>query len=388
MAKGKKNTEEKVAAPAQQDDADAFSKDLIKEINKSFGSNEMMDFSDNKFEEAKRYIPSGCTALDYLMSNRRDGGYPEGRIIEIYGPPSIGKSLLGYQAIRSAQRMGGIGILIDTEYATFAPYLEELGVNTKKQFGFSSQKQVEKIFSLIDQTIVKAATNENFKGPIVIVWDSVAASASKKELEGDYEQITIGELARALSKGLKRIVDVVGKHNITLILLNQTRTKIGVMYGDPEDSCGGNALKFFASIRVKLSGGRGIFEDEAKKDVRIGNGVIATTVKNKMAPPGRRCEFDLIFGQGSYENDQLFDAMREAGTVIVGDRKVLLEGTGAWKTITLSDVKTGEILKEEKFYKADFTDKILNNPEYREFNFALMDKAFIFHFKKDNETNE
>lgn len=383
MAK-KKNEEKEIV---QVDDADSFSKDIIKEINKSYGSGaEVYDFSDEKFEEVSRWISTGCKSLDYLISNRRDGGYPEGKVIEIYGPSAIGKSLLGYQAIKSAQEMGGIGVLIDTEYATYPPYLEELGVNTKDRFIFSSQKCVEKIFDLIDKIIVSAANKARGR-PVVIVWDSIAASASKKELEGDYEQVTIGELARALGKGMKRIIEPVAASKVTLLLLNQTRTKIGVMYGDPEDSCGGQAMKYYPSLRIKLSGGRGIFEDE-KKEVRIGNGVIATIVKSRVSPPNRKCEFELIFGQGTRENDQLFDAMREVGTVTVDNEKAVLEGVGAWKTFTLSSAKTGEVFKEIKFYKYEFTDKVLSIPEFNKHCLALMDAALIRINNKEETTKE
>ncbi len=384
MARGKKTLEDKGSKLEDTDDAESFSKELIKDICKTYGTKEVYDFSDEKFEDVSRWIPSGCTSLDYLIANKRGGGYPEGKVIEIFGPSGIGKSLLGYQAIRSAQQMGGI----DTEYATYPPYLEELGVNTRDNFVFSPQKCTEKVLDLIDKIITRTVTLAKGR-PVVIVWDSVAASVPKKVLEGEYEQTTIGMLARALSQGLPRIIQPVAEARVTLILLNQTRTKIGVMYGDPEDSCGGAAMKYYPSLRVKLSGGRGIFEDEAKKENRIGNGVIATIVKSRVAKPNRKCEFDLIFGLGSYENDQLFDEMRQKGTVHFEDKKIVLEGTGAWKTWTVSNKTTGEILHEEKFYKHEFTTRILKNPEYKNYIDALLDAAFIkTNDKKEQNSNE
>lgn len=356
---------------------DDFSKDMMSEINKSLGEREVWNFESTEDTTIKRYIPTGCKQLDYLISNKKNGGYPEGKIIEIFGPPSIGKSLLGYQAIKSAQKMGGIGVLIDTEQATLPEYLEELGIDTRNRFVFSPQKCIEKIFGLIE-LIIKSATNKKTDAPIVLVWDSIAASASKAELECDYEKLTIGASARALSAGMKKIVDVVGKHNITLLLLNQTRTKIGVIYGDPEESTGGAAIKYYASVRIKLSGGSSIYQDENKKELGvIGNNVIATTIKNKVASPRRKCNFDLIFGQGSYENDQLFDSMRQKGVATSGDKQITLEGTGAWKTIRITDLKTNQVLSEDKFRKDDFISDILENPKYVELLSILMDEALI-----------
>ena len=383
MGKTKKIVEEtKIEEVEENTD---FSKDLIKNINSSLGEREVYNFSSpDEDANIKGWISTGSKQLDYIISNKRNGGIPQSRITEIFGPPSIGKSMLSYQLIKSVQKMGGIGILIDTEYAVLPSYLEDIGINTKHNFVFSQQKCIEKIFNLIDMVITHTA-NKNKDIPILIALDSVAASASKAELEADLEKSIIGESARAYSRGLKKIVEVIGKYNVSLVLLNQTRTKIGVMYGDPEESCSGNAIKYYSSVRVKLSGGSAIYENEAKKDNIIGNKVIATTIKNKVSPPKRKCEFDILFGQGLEENEYIFDAMRQKGVARLDNKKIILEGGGSWKYFKVIDESTGELLVDETFYKVDFTNKILNKPEYKQYVDALMDETFIKTNNKDKE---
>lgn len=225
MAKQRKErpeaTAKVVAAP------DDFAADLIKAINKERG--EVVAFNlaiDEAPTTVKRWIPSGSRLLNYIIRNAPQGGYPEGRIIEIFGPPSIGKSHIATQICASAQRMGGLAVYIDTESATTVENLRNLGVNVAKGFVFVQEGCVESIFDIIEKAILKAkAMNKDV--PVVVIWDSVAGSSPKAELEGEYDKDTIGLKARSLSKGMRKITNIVGANNVLLVCLNQVRTKIG-----------------------------------------------------------------------------------------------------------------------------------------------------------------
>ena len=219
-------------ATALNEDAD-FSAELIKQINKEAGSKIAFNLgTDDAPTNVKRWISTGSKQLDYIISNRHGGGIAEGRIIEIQGPTSLGKSHIAYEICKSTQQMGGIAVYIDTENATSVENLENIGIDIRRRFVFIQETCIEEIFKIIESTIEKA---RNLKAdvPVTVIWDSVAASAPKAEIEGDYDQNTIGLAARVLSKGFRKITHVIGDKNVCLVLLNQQRVKIGVMYGDP-----------------------------------------------------------------------------------------------------------------------------------------------------------
>lgn len=204
-----------------------FSAELIRQINKEAGSRIAFNLDeDDAPTNVKRWISTGSRQLDYIISNRAHGGIAEGRIIEIQGPTSSGKSHIAYEICKYTQRMGGIAVYIDTENATSVENLENLGVDIRRRFVFIQETCIEEIFKVIESTIEKA---RNLKAdvPVTVIWDSVAASAPKAEIEGDYDQNTIGLAARVLSKGFRKITHVIGDKNVCLVLLNQQRTKIG-----------------------------------------------------------------------------------------------------------------------------------------------------------------
>ena len=209
--------------------------------------------------------------------------------------------------------------------------------------------------------------------PITIVWDSVAASSPKAELIGDYDKETIGLQARAISKGMRKITGVIGNQNVLFVILNQTRTKIGVMYGDPTTTPGGKAIPFHSSVRIKLGAGQRI---ENKDKEVIGINVSAKTIKNKVAPPFRTVNFEIHFGKGIREHEQIFDVLRKHGKVTIKGEDVEISGTGSWKTLVVSDASTGEVKVEKKFYKADFNE-IMSNPELSGYVDSLIESAFI-----------
>jgi len=204
-----------------------FSAELIKQINKEAGNRIAFNLgTDDAPTNVKRWISTGSKQLDYIISNRRNGGIAEGRIIEIQGPASSGKSHIAYEIAKATQHMNGIVVYIDTENATSVENLETIGIDIRKRFVFIQETCIEEIFKIIESTIEKAR-NMKADVPVTVIWDSVAASAPKAEIEGDYDQNTIGLAARVLSKGFRKITHVIGDKNVCLVLLNQQRVKIG-----------------------------------------------------------------------------------------------------------------------------------------------------------------
>ena len=219
--------------------------------------------------------------------------------------------------------------------------------------------------------------------PVTIIWDSVAASAPKAELNGDYDQNSIGLQARAISKGMRKITGVIGDQRVLFVCLNQIRTNIGVMYGDPTTTPGGKAIPFHSSIRIKLGAGQQIKEGD---DV-IGINVSAKTIKNKVAFPFRTCNFEIRFGRGIYEHEQMFDVLRKTSPYQVGDLEVAIEGTGSWKTLTVTNTKEGKIIEEKKFRKTEFNE-LLNSPQYQDYIYDALEVCMIKKFNQDPDIDQ
>jgi len=361
-----------MARQKAESQADDFTSELISSLNKDHGSRIAYNLAvDTSPTHVKRWISSGSKQLDLIVSNRPNGGLPEGRIVEIFGPPSIGKSHIATQIARSTQHLGGIVVYIDTENGTSVENLAALGVDVSKRFVYVDTHCTEEVLDIAEKTILKA------KGmakdvPITIIWDSVAASSPKAELEGAYDKDTIGLQARAISKGMRKITGVIGDQNVLFVILNQIRTKIGVLHGDPTTTPGGMAIPFHASVRLKLGAGQHI---ENKSGDVIGINVWAKTIKNKVAPPFRKVDFRIIFGQGIEEHEEVFDVLRGHGPDMVNNHQVTVEGTGAWKTIKVVNERT-EIVVEKKFYKADFGE-VWKDPQYKRWIDGLLEKALI-----------
>jgi recombination protein RecA len=355
-----------------------FTSELIKSLNKEHGSRVAYNLSqDESPTHVNRWISTGSKLLDYICANRRGGGLPEGRIVEIFGPPSIGKSHIATQIARTTQQMGGIVVYIDTENATSVENLKMLGVDVSKRFVYVDTHCTEEVLSIAEATIMKAkAMDKNI--PVTIVWDSVAASSPKAELLGDYDKDSIGLQARAISKGMRKITGVIANQNVLFVILNQIRTKIGVMYGDPDTTPGGKAIPFHASTRIKLGAGQQIKDGE---DV-IGIHVSAKTIKNKVAPPFRKIDFEIHFGVGIKEHEQMFDLLRKNGPEVIEGKEVSVSGTGAWKCFTVTDVKTGEVAIEKKFHKPKF-DEIMKDPEYSKYIDNLLEVVMVKKFNED-----
>lgn len=379
MAKKKLESKklESTVIEEQDDTVNDMSSTLIKELNKSFGSRVAYNLSESDAPTiVKRWLDSGSVQLNYMMRNLAGGGYPEGRIIEIYGAPSIGKSHLAFHAALNAQKAGGLVVYIDTENAVNPLKLAEMGIDVKKRFVYCDSHMTEEVFSIIESTILKAKQIIDKNVPILVVWDSVAATSPKAELDGEYEDNTIGLQARVISKGMRKITGVIGQNNVTLLCLNQIRTSIGVMHGDPVVTPGGKSIPFHSSIRVYLTSGNQV-KDKAGNV--IGIHVIVTIKKNKLAIPFRKCEFDIIFGKGIVEDDYIFDEVRSYCAprkgLVNGKVRINISGTGAWKEFQVSDIETGEIIEEKKFYKSDF-GALMKDPQYKPYIDAVIEAAY------------
>lgn len=357
-------------------DVDNMMSSLIRDINKEFGTRIAYNLSEMDAPTVvKRWIDTGSIQLNYAIRNAMEGGYPEGRIVEISGLPSSGKSHLAYHAAAVTQAMGGLVVYIDTENATPVQKLSDMGIDVRKRFVYCDSHCTEEVFSIIESTITKAKQIIEKNVPILVIWDSVAATSPKAELDGEYEQNSIGLQARAISKGMRKITGVIGQNNVTLLCINQIRDAIGVMHGDPTVTPGGKAIPFHSSVRIRLGSGNQV-KDKAGNPIGIHTTV--TIKKNKVAAPFRKCEFDIIFGKGIVEDDYLFDEVRaycKANGAIKRDgMEINISGDGAWKELSVTSSKTGEVLCEKKFYKSDFGN-MLKDDTYRGYLLAAIDTA-------------
>ncbi len=350
-----------------------FTAELISSLNKENGSRIAYNLAEDESPtHVKRWISTGSTLLDYIVANRRGGGLPEGRIIEIFGPPSIGKSHIATQIARSTQTMGGIVVYIDTENATSVENLQALGVDVTRRFVYVDTHCTEEVFDVAEKTIVKAKAMQK-DVPITIIWDSVAASSPKAELLGDYDKDSIGLQARAISKGMRKITGVIGDQSVLMVCLNQTRTKIGVLHGDPTTVPGGMAIPFHASVRIKLGAGQQI---QNKNGDIIGINVSAKTVKNKVAPPFRMANFQIHFGKGIVEHEEIFDVLRDTGERQIGNKLICVSGDGAWKVFSVTDLDLQATIIEKKFHKSEFGE-LLRNPDYKAYLDNLIENAMV-----------
>ncbi len=337
----------------------------LQQIDKQFGKGSAMKFGQKPIEDIK-VISSGSLTLDNALGV---GGYPRGRIIEVYGPESSGKTTLTLHAIAEAQKQGLTCAFIDAEHAFDPAYGKKLGINLEELI-ISQPSSGEEALEIADTLVRSGAVD-------VIVIDSVAALVPKVELEGAMEDNQMGLQARLMSKALRKLTGSISKTNCTVFFINQIRMKIGIMFGNPETTTGGNALKFYASVRLDVRKGTQIKD----KEESVGNETTVKVVKNKVAPPFRSAKFEIIYGEGISKIGEIID---------LGSDSNIIEKSGSWYSYNSQRIGQGKesakeylrnnptLLNEiEKKIRSNFHDplNINDNEIIEEFNDEQEEKA-------------
>ncbi|MBA5628702.1 recombinase RecA [Moheibacter lacus] len=312
---------------------------VLDKMDKTYGKGTVMRMGDSAVDEGIGVIPTGSLGLDIALGI---GGYPRGRVIEIYGPESSGKTTLTLHAIAEAQKAGGIAAFVDAEHAFDRYYAQKLGVDVENLI-ISQPDNGEQALEIADNLIRSGAID-------IIVIDSVAALTPKAEIEGEMGDSKMGLQARLMSQALRKLTATISKTKCTCIFINQLREKIGVMFGNPETTTGGNALKFYASVRLDIRRASQI----KTGDEATGNHVRVKVVKNKVAPPFRQAEFDIMFGEGISKVGEILD---------VGVEKGIVQKSGSWYSYDESKLGQGrdavkELLKDNPELAEELEEKI------------------------------
>ena len=312
---------------------------VLAQIEKSYGKGAIMKLGANAGNVDIEVIPTGCLALDLALGI---GGLPRGRMVEIYGPESSGKTTVALHAVASAQKMGGIAAFVDAEHALDPTYAKALGVDLDELY-VSQPDTGEQALDIVDSLVRSSAVD-------IVVVDSVAALTPKAEIEGDMGDSHVGLQARLMSQALRKLTAIVNKSKTCVVFINQLREKVGVMFGNPEVTPGGKALKFYASIRIDVRK-TDILKDS---DGAAGNRTRAKVVKNKLAPPFRQAEFDIMYGEG---------VSQEGCVIDLGIQYDVIQKSGAWFSYQGNKVANGkekmrQFLKDNPELMREMEDKI------------------------------
>ena len=309
----------------------------LAKIEKDFGRGAIMKLGDEKIEDVE-VIPTGSIGLNYALGV---GGYPRGRIIEIYGPESSGKTTLAIHAIAEAQKAGGVAAIIDAEHAFDRFYAEKLGVDINNLL-ISQPDNGEQALEIAEQLIRSSAID-------ILVVDSVAALVPKSEIDGEMGDKNVGVQARLMSQAMRKLTGAISRTNTTCIFINQLREKIGVMFGPSETTTGGNALKFYSSVRIDIRPSTAI----KKNDTMLGKLTKVKVTKNKVAPPFRRCEFDIMFGEGISRMGEIIDLgvqldiIKKSGSWFSYDGSKLAQGRDAAKDVLRDNPELADELEQK-----------------------------------------
>lgn len=312
---------------------------VLAQIEKSYGKGAIMKLGQNAGNTDIEVIPTGCLSLDLALGV---GGLPRGRMVEIYGPESSGKTTVALHAVAEAQKLGGIAAFVDAEHALDPVYAKKLGVNLDDLY-VSQPDTGEQALDIVDALVRSSAVD-------IIVVDSVAALTPKAEIEGDMGDSHVGLQARLMSQALRKLTAIVNKSKTCVVFINQLREKVGVMFGNPEVTPGGKALKFYASVRIDVRK-TDILKDT---DGAAGNRTRAKVVKNKLAPPFRQAEFDIMYGEGVSQEGCLID---------LGVQYDIIKKSGAWFSYNDNKVANGrermrQFLKDNPELSKEIEEKI------------------------------
>ena len=345
---------------------------LADALNKQFKGMKVAYFLDGAEEtptDLTEWISTGSSILDLAISNRPNGGLPVGRITEITGMEASGKSLLAAHLLANTQKKGGLAVYIDTENAMNEEFLRAIGIDISKML-YIQLETVEDIFEVIENIILKIKESDKTR-LVTIAVDSVAAATTKVEQAQDYDKEGWAtSKAIVLSKGMRKITQLIGRERVALIFTNQLRQKLGVMFGDPWTTSGGKANQFHASCRLRLKAAGQIKAKVQGKEQTIGIKTKAIVVKNRMGPPLRTAEFNIFFESGIDDTGSWLQVMK--------DYKLLQQG-GSWYTYTC-DI-TGEDIK---FLSKDFETKVLSNPERKESIYKKICETLVMSYKTEN----
>ncbi len=338
------------------DDKQKALEQVLSQIEKQYGKGAVMKLGEDAKDMGIEVIPSGCLALDIALGI---GGMPRGRIVEVYGPESSGKTTVALHAIAEAQKLGGICAFIDAEHALDPTYAGNLGVDLDNLY-VSQPDTGEQALDITDSLVRSGAVD-------LIVIDSVAALTPKAEIEGDMGDTHVGLQARLMSQALRKLTAITNKSKTCVIFINQLREKVGVMFGNPEVTPGGKALKFYSSVRIDVR------KTDTLKDSSgmIGNRTKAKIVKNKLAPPFKTAEFDIIYGKGVSQTGCILDYGVELG---------LIEKSGSWFSVN------GEKIAQGKEKARDYLEA--NKEVAKQIEQAIRDKYLAKHEEKTEESLE
>ena len=352
--------------------------DLRSELNKAAKENIAYDLHGDNPTDVKTWISTGSTLLDYIISNRRDGGIPVGKLTTIAGESASGKSLVVTQILANTQKMGGVAVYIDTENAASPDFMEQLGLDTKNNFMYVQPGTIEEVFETIERLIglIRVKAPDRL---VCIVWDSVAGTPVKAEIEGDYDPNSrIGLTAKALAKGMRKVTEALGKEQIAVVFTNQLKTNIPsgpnariVAMTTPYMTPGGKAMHYSYSLRIWLTGRKAksaFIEDD--KGFRIGSEVKVKLEKSRFGTQGRNCAFRILWGTediGVRDEESWFDAVKSSEH---------LTSAGAWYTLKMPDGY------EKKFQPSKWTELIHADEEFKNNIIKLMDEEVVQKFDR------